>query len=869
MKAHRWLHALMAVVMLVGTIALPMASRPAAASQADGLDKVEPLVLEQIGTDGQTDFFVWLAEKADLSPAYQLRTKAEKGRFVFETLVATAERTQGKLRHALDEAGVTYEAFYIANKILVRAGSQTLLNEIAARPEVAQITANHKFQLQEPFKDLNAANAPAGIETNVTFIKAPQAWALGFTGQGTVMAGNDTGLDWDHPAIINKYRGWNGTTADHNYNWWDATGTYPAVPDDGHGHGTHTTGTMVGDDGGANQIGVAPGAQTVHCKNMTNSGSGDDSTFTTCFQWDLAPWDLNHQNPDPSKAPDAINNSWGYWGGGQNQFRDEIQALHAAGVVVEVSAGNEGSGCGSLRSPGDYWEVLTTGSVNHVNAYPGTMTGFSSRGPSSLDPSPTYYFPDITAPGENIRSSVPGGGYQGGWSGTSMSGPHATALVGLIWSACPSLQGMVYETLDIIRQTATPVTSYVGSCGGNYTTGPNNDWGYGTIDSLAAVEAALAQCGPTGTLEGTVTDATTGNPIAGATVTAAPAAEGNGIQAVTDPNGFYSMILLPGTYNVTASKADYYSETANGVVIVADQTTTRNFALQALPPPVYLFCDDMEAGSGNWTHNAAQGTDDWAIVTTSSHSPTHAWYTADVSTVSDKRLWNTAPVAIPGDAESATLAFWHRHGFESGYDGSVIEISTDGGATWTDLGSKITQGGYNSTLSSSYSNPLGGRQAWSGTADWNQVKVDLSAYKGMSVQVRFRIGTDSSVAGTGWWIDDVCFSTPGASLTMHVASVALTKAGTGPWRLTGKGQIHDGAHALLAGVLVTGQWMDPSGVKTYRQFTTGAQGGYQFISNVSAAGQYRFCVVQLAKTGYTYVKTDNHPNPPCRVISTP
>ena len=166
-----------------------------------------------------------------------------------------------------------------------------------------------------------------------------------------------------------------------------------------------------------------------------------------------------------------------------------INNLQAAGILVEVSAGNEGSGCSTLRSPGDYWEVLTTGSINHAAAYPGTMTGFSSRGPSALDPG--SYFPDITAPGENIRSSVPGGGYEGGWSGTSMAGPHATALIGLIWSANPALRGQVEQTIQIIHDTATPVTSYVGSCGGNYVTGPNNDWGYGTIDALATVQLVM------------------------------------------------------------------------------------------------------------------------------------------------------------------------------------------------------------------------------------------------------------------------------------------------------------------------------------------------------------------------------------------
>ncbi len=577
MQSKKALIALVLTVLLLVAIAFPAAGAPSVgSSQGEVAGKIESLVLEELEAYGQTDYFIWMVEKADLSPATQLPTKLAKGQFVFETLRATAERTQKDLRRFLDGQGVDYQPFYIANKILVRGGSEPLLIEVAGRQDVERITANHEFQLEEPFIDPKAPIGTEAIEPNITFVNADDVWALGVTGAGTVMAGNDTGLDWDHPALINQYRGWNGVTADHNYNWWDATGTYPTVPDDGHGHGTHTTGTMVGDDGGSNQIGMAPGAQTVHCKNMTNSGSGSDATFTECFEWDLAPWDLSGANPDPAMAPDAINNSWGYWGGGQNQFRDEIQALHAAGILVEVSAGNEGSSCGSLRSPGDYWEVLTTGSINHAAPYPGTMTGFSSRGPSSLDPG--EYFPDITAPGENIRSSVPGGGYEGGWSGTSMAGPHATALVGLMWSACPSLRGQVYPTMEMIRDTATPVTSYVGSCGGDYVTGPNNDWGYGTIDALAAVQMAVAQCTGVGTLAGNVYDNDTMAPIEGATVTAVWEG-GFEWSVVTDATGSYGMDVFIGFYDVTAEAFAYVSQTAAGVEVLEDQTTELDFYL--------------------------------------------------------------------------------------------------------------------------------------------------------------------------------------------------------------------------------------------------------------------------------------------------
>jgi hypothetical protein len=606
MRSCGFLNLLLIAALLLAAVATPGVSAAATVSSDPSavLSKIEPLVLDEIAAGGQTEFFVWMVEQADLSPADQLQTKQEKGQFVFNALVETAERTQKDLRAYLDAQRVEYQAFYIANKILVRGGDQALVMDLAARDDVARIAANHQFQLQEPFDKRPAPAGVTAVEPNVIFINADDVWALGYDGGGTVMAGNDTGLDEDHPAIAPHYRGCLNppacTSEDHNYNWWDATGTYPTDPWDGHGHGTHTTGTMVGDDGGSNQIGVAPGAQTVHCKNMTDGGSGDDGTFTECFQWDLAPWDLNGQNPNPDLAPDAINNSWGYFGGGQNQFRDEIQALHAAGILVEVSAGGE-AGCGSLRSPADYWEVLTTGSVNHAGGnLPGTLSGFSARGPSSLDPTPPYYFPDIMAPGENIRSCLPGNSY-GSWSGTSMAGPHATALVGLMWSACPSLQGRVEDTIQLIQETAVPLTGQNGSnCGGDYTVGPNNDWGFGTIDALAAVNAVLAQCGGLGTLDGHVYDLDTELPLEDATVEATLSPTQTW-QASTDDQGYYEMTVLTGTYTVEASKYAYIPAVI-ATEVFSGVTTTEDFYLE--PAASYLVYGWVTDANRGWPLHA-------------------------------------------------------------------------------------------------------------------------------------------------------------------------------------------------------------------------------------------------------------------------
>ncbi len=550
--------------------------------QSNPLDKIEPALLQDIGIASELTFFIWMTEQADLSPAYKLQTKAEKGRFVYQTLRQTANRTQKSLRAELDKQGLNYRPFYIANKIFVQGGSQQTLLDIASRTDVVWLSANHSYILEEPVLESDPPIHIAAVESNLSFVKADDVWALGHNGAGTILAGVDTGLDWDHAAIKEHYRGWNGATADHNYSWWDATGTYTTTANDGHGHGTHTTGTMVGDDGSNNRIGMAPGAKTIHCKSLNDSGSGTDRTASECFEWILAPWDLNGNNPRPDLAPDAVNNSWGHRGGSRTYYIDEIAALRAAGIVVEVSAGNDGPNCQTLGSPGDYAQALTTGSVNHSGGnLPGTLTGFSSRGASSLYPDATI--PDVMAPGQSIRSSLPGNTYAH-WNGTSMAGPHVTALIGLLWSANPDLRGFVSETEQIILDTAVPLSGQTGSnCGGDYTTGPNHDWGYGTIDALAATQQIL-QFGRPGMLAGTVTDLISSNPVTNATIKASNPVWSK--QSTSDAQGNYSMGVFSQTYTITSTAYGYQPKVISQVAVTSDLTTILPLTRKAGKAPV-------------------------------------------------------------------------------------------------------------------------------------------------------------------------------------------------------------------------------------------------------------------------------------------
>jgi hypothetical protein len=437
---------------------------------------------------------------------------------------------------------------------------------MAARPDVAQIASLPDPRL-DPVYEGKTPEERRAIEWNIIRVKAPEVWAMGIHGEGAVVASNDTGVDYTHSALVQQYRGnLGGGNFDHNYNWWDGVGGYQ-YPHDYDGHGTHTTGTMVGDDGGANQIGVAPGAEWIACGGLGGTDPLD------CFEFFLTPWDLNGQNPMPEKAPDSINNSW--YDPSSFDWRPIIQALNAAGIAVIKSAGNQGSGCSTITNPGYVPEIIATAAF----AQGDVIASFSSRGPTS-NYGDTILKPEVAAPGVSVRSSWAGGGYNS-ISGTSMAAPHTTALVALIWSAAPCLWGNVPLTKQFMMWTAE---AKIDPQCPPFVDHPNDVWGWGVLDDLTAVQYAIAFCGGAefGTLEGHVYDEL-GNPIEGASVTASPAAEGTGVEAITDPNGFYTMELLAGTYDVTASKYGYDTQTAYGVVVIENQTTVQDFTLNSIP----------------------------------------------------------------------------------------------------------------------------------------------------------------------------------------------------------------------------------------------------------------------------------------------
>jgi uncharacterized repeat protein (TIGR01451 family) len=450
--------------------------------------KVSAQVLDAL-SQGEADFLVVLAEQADLDAAAALPTKQAKGEAVYRTLTELAARTQAPLIAELRRQGAEYRAYWVANLIWAHGDAQ-LAQTLAARSDVAFLAANPSQQLDllpQPPQPL-APQIPAAIEWNIAKVNADDVWAAGFTGQGVVVAGQDTGYIWDHPALKNHYRGWNGTAASHDYNWHDATaGGSPNTPVDPHGHGTHTMGTMVGDDGAGNQIGMAPGARWIGCRNMNSSGYGTPQTYTECFQWFLAPTKLDGSSPRIDLAPDVINNSWGCPASegcdaaAIQAMQLVVESVRAAGIMVVASAGNAGSSCGSVNDPPAVYDATFT--VGNTTASD-TINGSSSRGPADYTGQAK---PDVSAPGTSIRSAYPGSSYSF-LSGTSMASPHVAGEVALLISAFPLLRGDVDALETLITRSALPRVDT--TCGGSVGGIPNNVYGWGRIDAWAAYQLA-------------------------------------------------------------------------------------------------------------------------------------------------------------------------------------------------------------------------------------------------------------------------------------------------------------------------------------------------------------------------------------------
>jgi len=388
----------------------------------------------------------------------------------------------------------------VQNTITVKDATRELINHLITMSEVNWISSDEPNEVTLPNAEKTFVNSELNqqdIESNVRWVNAHKLWELGFTGKNTVVGGADTGIEFEHPALVQNYRGRvsNGIY-NHNFNWYDGVrnfnpcrspcGCNLTKPCDDHGHGTHTLGTAVG--GIARKIGASPDSLWIGCRPFTDTGRHYSvQTFLACLQFFLAPTDVDGKNPNPTLRPHSTIHSYGCNSGlgcpGPNDLEPASDALRASGVLMVVAAHNQGSGCSTItRQPCFFKSVITIGATNKDAD---TIAGFSSRGPVRLVNGTTYRKPDLTAPGVNVLSANRGGTYSS-MSGTSMSTPLVAGCLALFWSAVPRLSRNIEKTMEIFERTAKHQTST--DCG---STGfPNNVYGYGSIDVLKAYQSA-------------------------------------------------------------------------------------------------------------------------------------------------------------------------------------------------------------------------------------------------------------------------------------------------------------------------------------------------------------------------------------------
>ena len=313
-------HVAVAIVctLLIGLIG-PTAP-PALAATAGA--KIQSGLLGRLRAGSLDSFVVEFAARADLAPAAATKGWSARGRAVYRALTTTARLSQSGAKALIHATpGATAETFWLTNVLVVDTGaSAALAQRLAGLPGVTRIRAEKTFPLVEPVERHAVAIAedeppPWGVRK----IGADDVWADGITGGGVVIANIDTGVDYAHEALVDGYRGNLGGTFDHDYAWWDPTGICGDEPCDNEQHGTHTMGTMVGGDGPGPftpDIGVAPGATWIAAKGCEDIFCSESSLLSS-GEFMVAPTDLNGDNPDPTKRPDIVNNSWGGGSGGR------------------------------------------------------------------------------------------------------------------------------------------------------------------------------------------------------------------------------------------------------------------------------------------------------------------------------------------------------------------------------------------------------------------------------------------------------------------------------------------------------------------------------------------------------------------------
>lgn len=464
------------------------------------------------------EFVLVLDDQAtrEVEQAFTMPMGVERRQFVAKTLIDNTTKTQAPLWKTLDglqasghvSARRGYQPLWIQNAIVVY-GDETAMTTMSSHAGVAQAIKSATHVLDDPnrhkevlagiedavsgaselLNDLPIDVGHSGGATakpaegkvdlandpqwNLTRVGVDKARSQGLTGKNVTVGVVDTGTDFTHPAIMSQYRGYDPDTGEmvHTGNWFDATGEKSPVPVDANDHGTHVGGTIGGKFNGK-QTGIAPDVKFVAARGLGPDG-GTDGMLLSAFQNMVAPRVPTPQGK-PARmvalGPDIINNSWGSNDGTSVSYMHALRNMDAMGIVNVFAAGNDGeSGRGTIGSPASNPHIITVGATDRNDK----ATSFSSRGPNPLPVENGEPVPFIAMPGQDINSTLPGGGY-GEMSGTSMAAPLAAGMIANIEQAAEELTGRKFDTRmvkEVLRRSAQDVE----------TPGPDDATGYGIV----------------------------------------------------------------------------------------------------------------------------------------------------------------------------------------------------------------------------------------------------------------------------------------------------------------------------------------------------------------------------------------------------
>ncbi|MCA0170962.1 S8 family peptidase [Bacillus sp. RAR_GA_16] len=731
-------------------------------------DRINQKVTKAFEKNEKVTFLIKFAEQADTTKAAkEAKDNAKEKKLtsfqaeitqrsaVVNALRSTAIETQREvityLEHQEQKGNAEdIKSFYIVNGMAVTA-TKKVMKHLASLPEVEKILPNEIRQIQ-PIADKTKTKAQTTTETNsiewnIDRVGAPEVWNMGIDGAGTVIANIDTGVQWDHPALMEQYRGYSSEGVDHEFNWFDAVSGEEAPYDD-IAHGTHTMGTMVGvEPDGSNQIGVAPGAKWIAVKAFSEEG-GSDIDLLEAGEWIIAPKDAEG-NPHPEKAPDVVNNSWGGGPGLDEWYRPMVQNWRNADIFPEFSAGNttlfNPGGPESIATPANYPESFATGATD-IND---SLGSFSLQGPSPYD----EVKPDVSAPGVNIRSAVPGSNYEGGWNGTSMAAPHVAAIVALLRQADPSLT--VDEIEEIFLNSVTPLTD------DEFPDSPNNGYGYGLVNAFDAVSSVISGLG---TLKGEVmkegddeeeptyqheaaSEAYAGMDLP-LTITASDNVSVTNVELEYNVEGEWTSTeaervdgnYLSGTYQATIPGEGVNEPSVSYRFKIEDYgghiVTTDEYQVEIIPGITTGYETDFESEPAGWMSWGENNSWEWGAPTV---GPEAFSGEKVYGTNLDGAYANSANMTLmmpPIDLQegAAYLHFSQWYELERNYDYGHLFISTDQ-ENWEAL--------------REYNNLSDG---------WISEEVDLSSYENQRIYLAFQVETDGSVMKQGWYIDDVSLS---------------------------------------------------------------------------------------------------------------